>query len=65
MNNTNYRRYEISNGNPSAIALEDYHDKLDKLHERSKRRRNPTKAQRKKAFMHSCMVIRDITQFRA
>ena len=60
MNNTNYRRFE-TNGNPAAMALEDYHDKLDKLHERSQRREKPSKAQRKKAYMHSDMVIREIT----
>ena len=47
--NTNYRRFETGNGNPAAMALEDYQDKIDRLHERSERRRldgaKPTKAQ--------------------
>lgn len=38
------------------------YDKLDKLHERSERRRKTTTAQRKKAYMHSTMVIREVTQ---
>jgi hypothetical protein len=61
--NTNYRRFEAGNGNPAAMALEDYHDKLHEIAERHRLDGvKPTKAQRKKAFMHSCMVIRDITE---
>ena len=35
-------------------------NKLNKLHGRIERRRKPTKAQRKKAYMHSCLVIREV-----
>ena len=57
-------RYILSADFPNPESGTEYYfiNKLNKLHERSQRRRKPTKAQRKKAYMHSDMVIREITQ---